>query len=130
VCALSTHPSHARRQNPDAKVSRLANTVGTAEPEYGPEALQSVTAQAEKTPFTEVTKADLKWKAMQATNVETQIFYLISNEGKVASVQIIYNNVAYVVYTFFSPSFPFNLPRAYHVTPFRKHEQRTTTSNP
>ncbi|QKX53206.1 uncharacterized protein TRUGW13939_00282 [Talaromyces rugulosus] len=72
----------------------LANTVGTAEPEYGPEALQSVTAQAEKTPFTEVTKADLKWKAMQATNVETQVFYLISNDGKVASVQIIYNNVA------------------------------------
>jgi hypothetical protein len=84
----------------------LANTVGTAEPEYGPEALQSVTAQAEKTPFTEVTKADLKWKAMQATNVETQIFYLISNEGKVASVQIIYNNVAYVVYTFFFSLFP------------------------
>lgn len=110
MCPLSA-PIHARKQTPDAKLSRLANTVGTAEPEYGPDALQSVTAQAEKTPFTEVTKADLKWKAMQSTNVETQIFYLISNEGKLASVQIIYNNVAYVVDSFFF-SVPFNLPRA------------------
>jgi hypothetical protein len=70
--------------------------VGTAEPEYGPGAIHPVTAQVEKTPYTELTKNDLKWKAMGATNVETQIFYLLSNEGQVASVQMIYNNVAYV----------------------------------
>ncbi|KAI9740014.1 MAG: putative cell survival pathways protein [Claussenomyces sp. TS43310] len=75
----------------------LANVVGTQEPEYGAEAIQTVTAQAEKKPYTELTKDDLKWKAMESsTNVETQSFYLISNEGKVASVQMIYNNVAYV----------------------------------
>ena len=79
-----------------AKTNRLANAVGTQEPEYGPEGIQTVTAQAEKTPYTELSKKDLKWQAMQSTNVETQTFYLISNEGKIASVQMIYNNVAYV----------------------------------
>ena len=70
--------------------------MGTQEPEYGTEGIQTVTAQAEKTPYTELTKNDLKWKAMESTNVETQTFYLIFEDGKVASVQMIYNNVAYV----------------------------------
>lgn len=76
--------------------SRLANVVGTQEPEYGAAAIQPVTAQAEKTPYSELTKADLKWKALESTNVESQTFYLISEEGKVGFVQVIYNNVAYV----------------------------------
>lgn len=63
---------------------------------YGAGAIQTVTAQAEKTSYTELTKNDRKWKALRSTNVETQSFYLISNEGKVGSVQMIYNNVAYV----------------------------------
>lgn len=79
-----------------AKFNRLANVVGTEEPEYGPAGIRTVTAQAEKTPYTELTKKDLKWKAQDSTNVETQTFYIISDEGKVASVQMIYNNVAYV----------------------------------
>lgn len=70
--------------------------MGTREPEYGAGAIQTVTAQAEKTPYTELTKDDLKWKALNSTNVETQSFYLISDEGKIASIQVIYNNVAYV----------------------------------
>ena len=70
--------------------------MGTQEPEYGTEGIQTVTSQAEKTPYTELTKSDLKWKAMESTNVETQTFYLILEDGKVASVQMIYNNVAYV----------------------------------
>ncbi|KAF7887108.1 uncharacterized protein EAF02_003755 [Botrytis sinoallii] len=72
----------------------LANVVGTEEPEYGSAGIRTVTAQAEKTPYTELTKTDLKWKAQESTNVETQTFYMISDEGKVASVQMIYNNVA------------------------------------
>jgi hypothetical protein len=70
--------------------------VGTEEPEYGAVAIQAVTAQAEKTPYTILTKDDLKWKAMESTCVETQTFYLMSDEGKVTSVQMIYNNVSYV----------------------------------
>jgi len=72
----------------------MANVVGTSEPEYGAEGIRSVAVQAEKTPWTELTKDDLKWKAMEVTNVESQIFYLFSDEGKIGSVQIIYNNVA------------------------------------
>ena len=75
---------------------RLANVIGTPEPAYGAAAIQTVTAQAERTSYTELTKEDLKWKALKSTNVETQSFYLISNEGKIGSVQLIYNNVAYV----------------------------------
>ncbi|KAL2826379.1 oxidative stress survival, Svf1-like protein [Aspergillus pseudoustus] len=77
--------------------STLSYTVGTAEPEYGPEAIHPVTAQPE--PYSVLTKDDLKWKAMQSTNVETQIFYLISPANEVASVQIIYNNVAGLMVT-------------------------------
>jgi len=72
----------------------LANAVGTQEPEYGPDAIQTVTAQAKKTPYTELTKDDLKWEAQESTNVETQTFYMMSDEGKLGSVQMIYNNVA------------------------------------
>lgn len=77
-----------------AKTDRLANAVGTQEPEYGAAGIRSVTSQVDKVPFTELTKDDLKWKALQVTNVETQTFYMMSDEGKIASVQMIYNNVA------------------------------------
>jgi len=77
-----------------AKIHRMANVVGTQEPEYGAEGIRTVTSQAEKTPWTELTRDDLKWKALEVTNVETQTFYLFTDEGKMASVQIIYNNVA------------------------------------
>ncbi|PQE31355.1 survival factor 1 protein [Rutstroemia sp. NJR-2017a WRK4] len=83
------------KQTAFAKTDRLANAVGTEEPEYGAGAIQTVTAQAEKTPYTELTKSDLKWKAQDdSTNVETQTFYFFSDEGKVASVQVIHNNVS------------------------------------
>ncbi|KAL4966470.1 survival factor 1 family protein [Aspergillus stella-maris] len=75
--------------------STLSYTVGTAEPEYGPGAIHPVTDQAGPA-YSVLTKDDLKWKAMQTTNVETQIFYLFSPRGEVGSVQIIYNNVAWV----------------------------------
>ncbi|KKY27706.1 putative survival factor 1 [Phaeomoniella chlamydospora] len=71
----------------------LANVAGTQEPEYGPSAIQSVSKQAETTAYTELTKDDLKWKAMESTNVETQTFYMMTDEGKVAMAQIIYSNV-------------------------------------
>ena len=69
--------------------------MGTQEPEYGPSAIQAVTKQAEETPYTELTKDDLKWKALEVTNVETQTFYLFSDEGELCFLQLIYNNVGY-----------------------------------
>ncbi|KAI1945119.1 putative cell survival pathways protein [Ophidiomyces ophidiicola] len=72
--------------------STLASVAGTQEPIYGPAAIQSVAEQT--TPYTVLTKDDLKWKAMQSTCVETQTFYFLSDKGHIAMVQVIYSNVA------------------------------------
>lgn len=74
----------------------LANVAGTAEPIYGASALQSVAVQAESTPYTELTRDDLKWEAMESTSVETQSFYLMAESGHIGLAQVIYSNVAYV----------------------------------
>jgi len=71
----------------------LANVAGTQEPEYGPSAIQSVAAQAQSVPFTELSKEDLRWKAMESTCVETQTFYFMSDDGVIAMAQVIYSNV-------------------------------------
>lgn len=73
----------------------MANVAGTQEPEYGPSAIQSVAEQAKATPYTEVGKDDLKWRALESTCVETQTFYFMSDEGVVALAQVIYSNVGY-----------------------------------
>ncbi|KAH6676498.1 oxidative stress survival, Svf1-like protein [Halenospora varia] len=73
---------------------QLANVAGTAEPIYGPEAIQSVAKQAEETPYTELTRDDLKWAAMNSTNVETQTFHLMADSGHLGLAQVIYSNVA------------------------------------
>jgi len=68
--------------------------AGTQEPIYGPSAIQSVARQAETTPYTELNKQDLKWAAMDSTNVETQTFYLMADSGHIGMAQVIYSNVA------------------------------------
>ncbi|CAK7225349.1 Putative cell survival pathways protein [Sporothrix curviconia] len=72
----------------------LAHVAGTQEPEYGPSAILSVAEEAKTTPYTEATRADLKWTAMESTCVETQVFYIASDNGPAIFVQVIYNNVA------------------------------------
>jgi len=69
--------------------------AGTQEPIYGPSAIQSVAKQAETTPYTELTKKDLKWIAMDSTSVETQCFYFMADTGHIAMCQVLYSNVAY-----------------------------------
>ncbi|ERF72681.1 hypothetical protein EPUS_07474 [Endocarpon pusillum Z07020] len=49
----------------------LANVAGTQEPEYGPSAMQSVAVQAQSVPFTELSKDDLRWKALESTGIRT-----------------------------------------------------------
>ncbi|KAL9111040.1 MAG: hypothetical protein Q9227_004473 [Pyrenula ochraceoflavens] len=73
--------------------STLSTVAGTQEPEYGPSAIQSVAAQTETTPYTELEKKDLRWRALEYTNVETQQFYLMADDGTLAMVQLIYSNV-------------------------------------
>lgn len=72
---------------------RLADVAGTQEPEYGPSAIQTVTAQAETKPYTELTSDGLKWQAMESTCVETQTFYFMTDEGVTCMAQVIYSNV-------------------------------------
>jgi hypothetical protein len=73
---------------------QAANIAGTQEPIYGPSALHSVAVQAEKTPYTELRKEDLRWVAMQSTCVETQTFHLIADSGHIGTAQVIYSNLA------------------------------------
>lgn len=72
---------------------QLANVVGTEEPEYGPSAIQPVTKQIEKVPYSTLTRDDLKWKVMDSTNVETETFYFMSDDGTTSMAQLIYSNV-------------------------------------
>ncbi|EKV10501.1 Survival factor 1 [Penicillium digitatum] len=73
--------------------STLSAVVGTEEPVYGPEAIQSVAKQAETTPFSEVNKDILRWRAFSYTNVETQTFYIMADNGTLVFVQVIYSNI-------------------------------------
>ncbi|KAI9862144.1 MAG: putative cell survival pathways protein [Trichoglossum hirsutum] len=73
---------------------QLANVAGTAEPIYGPEAIQTVTKQAETTPYTEISKDGIRWKTLDWTSVETQTFYFFSDGGHTGMAQVIYSNVA------------------------------------
>lgn len=74
-------------------LERLANVAGTQEPIYGSSAIKSVAEEAKETPYTELTRADLKWKAMDSTSVESQSFYLMSDSGYLALAQIMHSNV-------------------------------------
>lgn len=72
---------------------QLANVVGTEEPEYGPTAIRPVTQQIAKTPYTTLSRNDLKWEGLNTTNVETQTFYFMADDGTTSMAQIIYSNV-------------------------------------
>ncbi|KAI1470619.1 oxidative stress survival, Svf1-like protein [Daldinia caldariorum] len=71
----------------------LANVVGTEEPIYGPSAIRSVAEDAKTTPYTELTRDDMKWEAMDSTCVESQTFYFMADNGPLAFAQVIYSNV-------------------------------------
>lgn len=67
--------------------------VGTEEPIYGPSAIKSIAEDAKQTPYTELTRDDMKWITVDGTSVETQTFYLMAESGHIAFVQVIYSNV-------------------------------------
>ncbi|KAK7203129.1 oxidative stress survival, Svf1-like protein [Myxozyma melibiosi] len=75
--------------------SGISAAVGTAEPEYGPDAFHPITETvAGSNPFGELTLEDLQWRNLSFTNVETQVFYLTLASGHVCFVQIILSNLA------------------------------------
>lgn len=75
-------------------ILRLAAVAGTQEPEYGPDAIQPVGKNPGEPAYTELTKKDLKWATLDYTNVESQSFYIFTDEGRVGFLQLIYSNVA------------------------------------
>jgi hypothetical protein len=77
--------------------SRLANVAGTQEPIYGPSAIKAVAQEAKETntPYSELTRADHTWLALDKTCVENQVFYFFAENGTIAMAQVIYSNVAY-----------------------------------
>ena len=72
----------------------LANVVGTEEPIYGPTAIQAVGKQEGDPAYTELTKEGLKWVTPESTSVETQTFYVETEQGHLIFLQVIYNSVA------------------------------------
>lgn len=101
--------------------STLSAAVGTQEPIYGPEAIQSVAQQAAETPYTVLTKENLRWKAYQYTNVETATFYIMADSGDLVMVQVIYSNIAGIHTTAHFNAKIFNLkgdgPHVWSTTP-------------
>ena len=73
---------------------QVANVAGTQEPIYGPSAIKSVADEAKTTPYTELTRDDLKWQVLDGTSVETQSFYFLTDAGVLAFAQVIFSNVA------------------------------------
>ncbi|KAF3926613.1 hypothetical protein AA313_de0207797 [Arthrobotrys entomopaga] len=75
----------------------LANVAGTAEPIYGREAFVTVQEHSEADPnkpaYTELTSKDLAWAQVKGTNVETQVFYVATEDGPFAMAQVIYSVV-------------------------------------
>lgn len=72
--------------------SGLSVVAGTAEPEYGPDAIHPVT-RSEKV-WRETTGEDFAWRQPSGTNVETQTFYFSDLElGYIGFAQVIHLNV-------------------------------------
>ncbi|KAF3935610.1 hypothetical protein ABW19_dt0204609 [Dactylella cylindrospora] len=75
-------------------VCRMSSVAGTAEPIYGREAIQTVLERSEGTDYTELTSSnDLTWRVASGTNVESQVFYIVTDTGNLAIAQIIYSVV-------------------------------------
>ncbi|KAK4097390.1 oxidative stress survival, Svf1-like protein [Parathielavia hyrcaniae] len=105
---------------------QLANVAGTQEPIYGPSAIKSVAEEAKETPYTEITRDDLKWQAMETTSVETQTFYFMAESGQLAFAQVLYSNVAGIRTTCQFNCKIFSLdgskPRLWSTTPLSNHD--------
>ncbi|QIW99144.1 hypothetical protein AMS68_004662 [Peltaster fructicola] len=69
------------------------NAVGLTDKHHGAAALHSVKAQTAETPYTVLKKEDEKWEIIDNTCVECKTFYITTDSGKLALVQIIYSNV-------------------------------------
>ncbi|KAF2166625.1 hypothetical protein M409DRAFT_66619 [Zasmidium cellare ATCC 36951] len=67
--------------------------LGVSDPTYRSSAILSVAEQASETPFSELKRENQAWECIEATSVESKTFYMVSNSGKFAWVQVIYSNI-------------------------------------
>jgi len=79
-----------------ANIYSIASVAGTAEPEYGPEAFQSViTRTKDQNPVGELTPEDYQWTLPEQSHVETSTFYVTAESGHAIMCQIIHSKVKY-----------------------------------
>ncbi|EPS45616.1 hypothetical protein H072_383 [Dactylellina haptotyla CBS 200.50] len=76
----------------------ISSAVGTAEPIYGPEAIRTVqqhyaAGDTTKPTYSELKSQDLAWALPSGTNVETQVFYIVTDDGKFGMAQVIHSVV-------------------------------------
>ena len=77
-------------------VQRIASVAGTAEPEYGLDAFQSVIARTkDQNPVSELTAEDYQWTLPDQSHVETSTFYVTADSGHAIMCQIIHSKVKY-----------------------------------
>lgn len=107
----------------------LAHVAGTQEPIYGPEAVQSVAVEGKEKQYTEITREDMKWAAMDTPCVETQVFYASAENGPTAFVQVIYSNLSGIrttcqfnIKVFHVQRGPDNKDNLWSSTPLTNHE--------
>ena len=73
---------------------RIASVAGTAEPEYGSEAFQSVLSRTkDKNPVSDLTTEDYEWTLPEQSHVETSTFYITAETGHAVMCQIIHSKV-------------------------------------
>lgn len=68
--------------------------AGAEEPMYGSSAIRPVGLQTGIVPYTELVREDLKWQAMTSSSVETQTFYITTEDDHIIMIQASYGNVA------------------------------------
>lgn len=76
--------------------SGLSAVAGTAEPEYGPDAIHPITSTIQDKPsvYRETELTDFNWQSPNYTNVETQTFYFTDlKQGYSGFAQIIHSNI-------------------------------------
>ncbi len=97
----TTPAHHPGTTNLTLILPRVANVAGTQEPIYGPSAIRSVAEEAKTTPYTELTRDDLKWQTPDSTSVENAVLLLYDGRRCARVCQIIFSNVAYVLWACF-----------------------------
>ncbi|QIW94580.1 hypothetical protein AMS68_000098 [Peltaster fructicola] len=73
--------------------TNIVRSVGLTDKHHGAAALRSVKEQTLETPYTELTTQDQRWELMNSTCLEMQTFYVTTDDGTIAIIDVVYSNV-------------------------------------